>query len=142
MVFLSYAKYHVSPDQWVLLWKPLWLLAALVNSSFSYFWDVERDWEISYFSSMRRKKTVMVRPVLPHPTQISERTYLYLMASNLLLRLSWTYKLSPHLRRDHMVVFCIVILEVVRRCQWIAVRFEVELRKMQSSNASLGVEKF
>lgn len=139
VVFLSYAKYHVSPDQWVLLWKPLWLFAAFVNSSFSYFWDVERDWEISFFSSMRRKRTVLVRPVLPQPTQISERTYLYLMASNLMLRLSWTYKLSPHLRRDHMVVFCIVILEVLRRCQWIAVRFEVELRKMQSSNSSLAL---
>ena len=139
VVFLSYAKYHVSHDQWLVLWKPLWLLAAFVNSSFSYFWDIERDWEISFFSLMRRRKSVLVRPALPQPTQISERTYLYLMISNLLLRLSWGYKLSPHLRRDHMVVFCIVILEVLRRCQWIAVRFEVELRKIQNANGSLAL---
>ena len=128
------------------------------------FWrDLERDWEISFFSTMRKQKTVLVRmdslrlalarptlslvrlithscqvrPVFPRPTQISDRAYLYLMASNLLLRLSWTYKLSPHLRHDHAVVFCIVILEVVRRCQWIAVRFEVELRKLQGSDSSL-----
>lgn len=163
VVFLSYAKYHISHDEWVMRYKPMWLLAALVNSSFSYFWDLERDWEISFFSAMRKQKTVLVRmdslrpalarptlslmrllthscqvrPVFPRPTQVSDRAYLYLMASNLLLRLSWTYKLSPHLRHDHAVVFCIVILEVVRRCQWIAVRFEVELRKLQGSDSSL-----
>ena len=137
VVFLSYAKYHVSHDHWVALWKPLWLFAAFVNSSYSYFWDVERDWEISFFSMMRKKKSALVRPVLPQPTQVSDAAYFYLMASNLLLRLSWTYKLSPHLRRDHMVVFCIVVLEVLRRCQWIVVRVEVELRKIQGSNPHL-----
>lgn len=54
VVFLSFAKYHVGHDAWVIFWKPLWLLAAVINSAYSYFWDVERDWEISYFSQMGR----------------------------------------------------------------------------------------
>ena len=54
VVFLSFAKYHVSHEAWVNIWKPLWLLAALVNSAYSYVWDVERDWEISFFSQMVR----------------------------------------------------------------------------------------
>lgn len=40
--------------------------------------------------------------------------YLYLMASNLLLRLSWTYKLSPHLRDHHVVVTLVVLAEAFR----------------------------
>jgi hypothetical protein len=64
VIFLSYAKYHVHHDQWVALWKPLWLLAAFANSSFSYFWDVEKDWEISFFTNMKTEK-VCICPSRP-----------------------------------------------------------------------------
>jgi len=138
VVFLSFSKYHVTHDSWVGFWKPLWLCAACVNSVYSYFWDVERDWEISFFSRLFTRQKGWMRPVLPHPTQISRMAYYYLMMSNVLLRLSWTYKLSPHLRRDHMVVFCIVIMEAFRRFQWVFVRVEVELRKIQASHPELG----
>ena len=36
--------------QWEGLYKPLWLLSALLNSAYSYFWDLERDWEIPAFT--------------------------------------------------------------------------------------------
>lgn len=38
--------------------------------------------------------------------------YYYLMVSNLVLRLAWTYKLSPHLRRNHDTVLAFTLLEV------------------------------
>ena len=38
--------------------------------------------------------------------------YYYLMVSNLLLRLSWTYKLSPHLRHNFDTVLLFTLLEV------------------------------
>ena len=134
VVFFSFAKYHVPHEEWASLWKPLWLLAAFVNSSFSYFWDIERDWEISFFKNATRR----VLPVLPNPTQIPARGYHYLMISNLILRLSWAYKLSPHLRRNHIIVFVIVILEAFRRFQWIFARVEVEMRKIQTSHPEMG----
>ena len=40
--------------------------------------------------------------------------YYYLMVSNLLLRLSWTYKLSPHLRHNFDTVLLFTLLEVRR----------------------------
>ena len=43
--------------------------------------------------------------------------YYYLMVSNLLLRLSWTYKLSPHLRHNFDTVLLFTLLEV-RRVPW------------------------
>lgn len=35
------------------------------------------------------------------------------MVSNLVLRLAWTYKLSPHLRRNHDTVLAFTLLEVL-----------------------------
>ena len=60
--------------------------------------------------------------------------YIYLMTSNAFLRLSWIYKLSPHLRHNYVAVFVIVLAESVRRFQWIFVRIEVELRKIHNSS--------
>ncbi len=40
--------------------------------------------------------------------------YLYLMASNLVLRLGWLYRLSPHLRHHHAVVTLMVLVEAFR----------------------------
>lgn len=51
VIIFSAMKYQVSSSAWVSLYKPLWLGAALLNSSYSYFWDIERDWEIQFFTS-------------------------------------------------------------------------------------------
>lgn len=40
--------------------------------------------------------------------------YYYLMASNFLLRLAWTHKLSPHLRKHQLAAFMFVVLEGFR----------------------------
>ncbi len=51
------------------------------------------------------------RPVLSTELFFQKGFYYYLMASNLLLRLAWTYKLSPHLRRNHDTVLAFTLLE-------------------------------
>ncbi len=52
VIILSGMRYHVDNADWRAFWKPLWLAAALLNSVYSYYWDIERDWEISWFSQM------------------------------------------------------------------------------------------
>ena len=52
VIALSAVKYHVTHEAWRGVYKPLWLAAALLNSLYSFYWDVERDWEISFFSQM------------------------------------------------------------------------------------------
>ena len=135
VIALSAVKYHVDFAAWRGFYKPLWLAAAFLNSAFSYYWDVERDWEISFFSQMRAKHTVLAKPVLQQDLLYNKMFYYYLMVSNVVLRLAWTYKLSPHLRRNHGAVFIIVMAEACRRFQWIFVRIEVELRKLQAARA-------
>jgi hypothetical protein len=139
VIALSFAKYHVPLPEWRALWKPLWLAAAVANSAFSFYWDVERDWEVGFFSQMGRQPGALVpTPVLAPALLYPRPFYLYLMASNALLRLSWIYKLSPHLRRNHFAVFSLVLAEAFRRFQWMFVRVEVELRKLQAARPELG----
>ena len=54
VIIFSAMKYQVPAAGWKAVYKPLWLGAALLNSSFSYFWDIERDWEIQLFTSPGR----------------------------------------------------------------------------------------
>lgn len=77
-------------------------------------------------------------PVLKDKLQYSRVFYVYLMLSNLALRLAWVYKVSPHLRQNLLTVLIFTLLEVFRRFQWIFVRIEVELRKLQISRPELG----
>jgi EXS family len=49
VVFLSWVKYSVPLSQWYSFWKPLWVASAVVNTSYSFYWDVERDWDIRLF---------------------------------------------------------------------------------------------
>ena len=78
------------------------------------------------------------KPILKDKPQYSRAFYLYLMMSNLTLRLAWVYKVSPHLRQNLLSVLIFTLLEVFRRFQWIFVRIEVELRKLQVSKPELG----
>ena len=199
VILLSAVKYHVPQASWRGFYKPLWLGAALLNSGYSFFWDVERDWEISFFTQIGGRMLLgrccwvpmgllggralavlvmlhvaaaavaaaaagmvaatpcgcqsslacaaarqardcypLVSPIRAPPCPACPRAagqqrgalvpapvlrgallfrrpfYLYLMASNLALRLAWTYKLSPHLRDHHLVVTLVVLAEVFR----------------------------
>ncbi|KAG6476966.1 hypothetical protein ZIOFF_066216 [Zingiber officinale] len=62
--------------------------------------------------------------------------YYWVIGSNLILRCTWTYKLSAHLRHNYLTVFTITALEIMRRFQWIFFRAENEWNKM-TSKASL-----
>lgn len=52
VIVLSSMNNHVVDEgRWDYFYKPLWLAAAFINSGYSYYWDVERDWDISFFSN-------------------------------------------------------------------------------------------
>jgi EXS family len=60
------------------------------------------------------------RPVLKHDLLYDPLFYSYLLVSNFFLRLSWTYKLSPSLSRNQLVVLVFAVLEVFRWASGIA----------------------
>ncbi|KAG6523933.1 hypothetical protein ZIOFF_013821 [Zingiber officinale] len=133
VIFLSALKYHVFPESWTDFYRPLWLISSVINSLYSFYWDVTRDWDLSVFTRIFKFKN-------PHicTNLLYGRIWVYywVMGSNLVLRCTWTYKLSAHLRHNYLTVFTITALEIMRRFQWIFFRVENEWNKM-TGKASL-----
>ncbi|TVY34885.1 Protein ERD1-like protein [Lachnellula occidentalis] len=119
-----------------------WVLAVVVNSFYSFYWDVAKDWDLTLFSSQRRTNP-------SHPFGLRQRLYFpsvqiyYLViVTDLLLRCTWSLKLSPHL--DHFAdfesgIFLMEFLEVGRRWMWIFFRVETEwVRNTGGGSGGLG----
>jgi len=136
VIVLSSLKYHVSHDAWLGFYRPAWLVFSLINTAYSYYWDIKHDWDLTLFSDAcggnkggsvtgsrpeRRQKYPFLRPTL-----IYERSeaYYFAIVSNFLLRASWTYKLSSHLRHNSGTILLVTALEITRRFQWSLFRVE------------------
>ncbi len=88
----------------------MWLWAVLLNTLYSYAWDVTMDWGLA---------------VTPHPTLpflrprllYSSPVFYYIaMLVNLALRFCWSLELSPHLQaRPASLVHLALITNVRRR---------------------------
>jgi hypothetical protein len=117
----------------------LWLFAVFVNSFYSFYWDVAKDWDLTLFSSSRERTSA------DHPWGLRRRLYFEMkelyyvaIAMDLILRCTWSLKLSPHL--DHFNdleggIFVMELLEVLRRWIWIFFRVETEWVR----NSSMGL---
>ncbi|RVD81070.1 uncharacterized protein DFL_008947 [Arthrobotrys flagrans] len=111
-----------------------WLLSVLVNSGFSFYWDVARDWDLSLFSAARSNpehpfglRQVMIFPV--------PGVYYAAIFLDGLLRLTWSLKLSPHLDRYgdlELGIFVLQFLEIFRRWLWIFFRVETEWTRTET----------
>ncbi|KAG2712261.1 hypothetical protein I3760_04G116400 [Carya illinoinensis] len=131
VIFLSALKYHVFPDRWTNFYRPLWLLSSALNSLYSFYWDVTRDWDLSGFTRIFK----FSKPHLfSHMLYGRKWVYFWVIGSNLVLRCTWTYKLSAHLRHNYITVFTIAALEIFRRFQWIFFRVENEWNKMNAKS--------
>jgi len=118
----------------------LWMAAVLVNSAYSFYWDVARDWDLSLFSSPQERNN----PEYPwglrrHRWFHAKEFYYGAVVMDALLRCTWSLKLSPHL--DHFNdleggIFTMEVLEVFRRWVWIFFRVECEWVRNQRGPAS------
>ncbi|KAF2015850.1 EXS-domain-containing protein, partial [Aaosphaeria arxii CBS 175.79] len=106
----------------------LWLAAVFVNSGYSFYWDVARDWDLTLFTKQRDS------PEYPwglrrHRWFHAKEFYYAAIIVDAMLRCTWSFKLSPHL--DHFNdleggIFLMEVLEVLRRWIWIFFRVETE----------------
>ncbi|CAM0910313.1 unnamed protein product [Alopecurus aequalis] len=127
VIFLSALKYHVLQDQWFSFYRPLWLASGVINSLYSFYWDIKRDWDLSILT-----RIFMFKSPSTWTNLLYGRSWVYywVLGSNLVLRCAWTYKLSAHLRHNYLTVFAITALEMLRRFQWVFFRVENEWNKM------------
>ncbi|KAI9840814.1 MAG: protein-ER retention protein [Sclerophora amabilis] len=108
----------------------LWLFFVFLNSFYSFYWDVAKDWDLTLLSSASARNDP------EHPWGLRRHLYfhtreVYYVAIGIdfLLRCTWSFKLSPHL--DHFNdleggIFVMELLEVLRRWLWIFFRVETE----------------
>ncbi|EMC91122.1 hypothetical protein BAUCODRAFT_80591 [Baudoinia panamericana UAMH 10762] len=114
----------------------IWMLTALTNALYSYYWDVTRDWDLTLLTPKRASPD---HPYGLRRTRIFSDTRLYyaMIFIDLLLRFAWALKLSPHLEHYYDIelgIFLLELLEVVRRFLWIFFRIETEwVRSRQPS---------
>ncbi|KAG9257843.1 EXS family-domain-containing protein [Emericellopsis atlantica] len=130
------------PDSKAVMNK-LWLFAVLINSLYSFYWDVAKDWDLTLFAEKRE------RAAAHHPWGLRERLmfrpvnlYYVVIGLDLMLRCTWSMKLSPHLDKFsdfESGIFLIEFLEVFRRWVWIFFRTEAEWLR-HSGTGGLGVD--
>jgi len=108
----------------------LWLFSVLINSFYSFYWDVAKDWDLTLFSSSRERASPEHSWGLRRRLYFDMKEVYYVaIAMDLILRCTWSLKLSPHL--DHFNdleggIFVMELLEVLRRWIWIFFRVETE----------------
>ena len=106
------------------------MFCVFLNSFYSFYWDVSKDWDLSLFSSSsKRKDPEHPYGLRKHRFFPSDKMYYAAIVVDFLLRCTWSFKLSPHL--DHFNdleggIFTMEILEVARRWVWIFLRAETE----------------
>eukprot|EP01023_Acetabularia_acetabulum_P051013 TRINITY_DN5588_c1_g1_i1.p1 TRINITY_DN5588_c1_g1~~TRINITY_DN5588_c1_g1_i1.p1 ORF type:complete len:418 (-),score=29.83 TRINITY_DN5588_c1_g1_i1:162-1415(-) len=122
---------QLTSENQVFYWFLFWLTAQIINTSYCYFWDVERDWDISWFSSLFASGSYAPK-IKPQKLFQGEWFYYYCLVSNLILRFGWSYKLSLELSSFRNLVLVMSLLEVFRRFQWIFIRIETEMRKIST----------
>lgn len=107
----------------------LWLLSVFINSGYSFYWDIARDWDLSLFSPKERDNPDYPWALRRHRWFHAKEFYYAAMIVDAMLRCTWSFKLSPHL--DHFNdleggIFLMEVLEVLRRWIWIFFRVETE----------------
>ncbi|KAI1381684.1 EXS-domain-containing protein [Hypoxylon crocopeplum] len=107
-----------------------WIGACAVNSLYSFYWDVAKDWDLSLFDGTARSAPDLKAFGLRRRLHVGPPSlYYFVIALDLLLRCTWSLKLSPHLGRIadwEGSIFVIELLEIVRRWIWIFFRVETE----------------
>ncbi|KAL8671393.1 MAG: hypothetical protein Q9168_004106 [Polycauliona sp. 1 TL-2023] len=141
----------------------LWLFFVFLNSFYSFYWDVAKDWDLTLFSSLLSSTFPTIFPssdttittfhsnqipphqshpwgLRPHTHFHTPQIYYTAIVLDLLLRCTWSLKLSPHL--DHWndlegTIFLLEMAEVVRRWVWIFFRVETEWVRVRSGPAGV-----
>ncbi|KAK2755496.1 protein-ER retention protein [Arachnomyces sp. PD_36] len=106
----------------------LWILSALLNSFYSYYWDITKDWDLTLFSPTDRNNPNYPFALRRNRYFHAKEIYYSAMIIDLILRFTWVIKLSPLDRINDFEsgIFLLMFLEVARRWMWIFLRVETE----------------
>ncbi|CAN6608777.1 protein Erd1p [Trichomonascus vanleenenianus] len=100
-----------------------WIVAAFINSTYGFFWDVTFDWNLSLF--FPNIKTGILRPSLSFKYPA---VYYLAVVQDFFLRYTWAVKLTSHAQfaDSERGLFILALVEVYRRWVWVFFRVEGE----------------
>lgn len=129
VIIISGVRHSIDHDDWVYFWRPRWIGFCVLNTIFSFYWDIKHDWALTMFGDPARRareKTSAPLWLREHRIYGSPRVYYRAIFVNFVLRIVWTYKLASHLRHNSGVLWLVTMAEITRRFQWSLFRVEVE----------------
>ncbi|KAI0863605.1 EXS family-domain-containing protein [Xylaria cubensis] len=142
VIFLSALQRNWAPDSSIIY--RLWVAACTVNSFYSFYWDVAKDWDLTLFDGARARNKPEHAFGLRRTLRLGAPGLYYgVIALDLVLRCTWSLKLSPHLDRVadfESSIFIVELLEVLRRWIWIFFRVETEWIRNNTPPVGLGIE--
>lgn len=119
-----------------------WVAACLINSLYTFYWDVAKDWDLTLFSDASERNSP------EHPFGLRKRLHVHrpavyyaVILLDLVLRCTWMIKLSPSMDRIsdfESSIFLLQFLEVFRR--WVWIFFRVETEWIRNTSAGLGLD--
>lgn len=122
---LCHARAEASGPEWLLLraedYEALWAMAAVVNSVFSFVWDLVMDWGLLQPAPFGLRPVLLFRGVWGF--------YHLAITCNLLGRTLWSLRWSPQATLFLGGFFLTSLqqaAEVLRRCLWNVIRVEWE----------------
>ncbi|KAK2871883.1 hypothetical protein FQN49_002737 [Arthroderma sp. PD_2] len=116
----------------------LWILSAVINSSYCFYWDIDKDWDLSLFSDIvnKSRSPSSLSDENPHPFGLRTNRFFHAngiyysaIVIDLILRFTWLSRLTARLNWVNDLesgVFMLMFLEVIRRWLWIFLRVETE----------------
>ena len=140
VIYLYSLRFSMSPEMWDSHYRSKWLACALLNSSFSYYWDLTWDWEFGICTRSVLRGGWLLRSENVYSSLgiwALSGAYTWAVISNLVLRFVWLHKLSPEILSLQYINLLTCLLEAFRRFQWTYIRIEVALLKESRAASSV-----
>ncbi|EAW11839.1 EXS domain-containing protein [Aspergillus clavatus NRRL 1] len=123
-------NYNPSDFYWLSEMSISRLLAfsMFVNSAYSFYWDLSKDWDLTLFTSAREAADYPYG--LRRHRFFSDRLYYIAIIVDFVIRFSWVSRLVPGLTwlsEKECGLFLLMSLEVARRWLWVFFRAEAEM---------------
>ncbi|KAJ8605339.1 hypothetical protein CTAYLR_002396 [Chrysophaeum taylorii] len=119
LVVAGYLQKHATSDAALNAATRFLIAAAVLNSSFSFAWDVVMDWGI-----LRPKRPKILLASRSRLAVLA--SYLLLLAFNLTMRFAWAIAVFSHASTQNYGMFALEAVEVLRRTVWAVFRIEFE----------------
>ena len=114
----------------------MWIISAIVSTSYAYYFDLKWDWGLLESNNYLRKEIIFG----------TRRPYYLIIGINLIFRFVWVLNISPDVLRSiplerYFLIMVVSSIEIVRRVVWSIFRIEKEHIMAEKYYDSIGITR-